>query len=222
MVAVNLRNIVLEDKWPGVPNQNLGIPTGGFDATTWTDATTEGYPIGTKIQAYQDFSGRSGLYTMIYLRSYCGTNAYAVEFADNSSTTGMAIFQQWCNSTCLSADGTMAVFTCTNTAVPETGYLCGTKSGVIAIACGTLSARDVTTDGNNIGNYGWFWCDGICPFVDITMYDELATNLGTDMSTAGGVAAGLPIGVEVDTSVLVFDGGEITQNRCGVALATDA
>jgi len=223
MVAISLRDLVLEDRWPGSPNFNLGKPKGGFDATKWTDASTEAYPIGTKIQVYQDFSGVTGPYTMMYSRYYClsinNGSAIGVEKAD-MSLLGMAVFQHFCNSTCLSADGTANAFTMTNSATVDTGVADGTTTGQIGIACGTLSYRDVTTDGNNPGGYGWFWIEGVCP-MDITMLSGVA-NAGIDMSTVGGVAAGLPIGPEADTSVLFFDGGEITDNKCGYSFATDA
>ncbi|KKN49905.1 hypothetical protein LCGC14_0638310, partial [marine sediment metagenome] len=110
--------------------------------------------------------------------------------------------------------------TMTNSATVDTGVADGTTTGQIGIACGTLSYRDVTTDGNNPGGYAWFWIEGVCP-MDITMLSGVA-NAGIDMSTVGGVAAGLPIGPEADTSVLFFDGGEITDNKCGYSFATDA
>ena len=222
MVAISTRKLVLQDNWPGSPDPNLGIPTGGFDATAHTDASTEVYPIGTKIQAYQDFSGLCGPYTMVYLRYYCLSESddNGVEEAD-LSLTGLCIFQQFCNSTCLSADGTSAVFTCTNSATVDTGYVCGTKYGVIAVACGTLSYRDVTTDGNNPGGYGWFWCGGPCP-MDITFLSG-AAHAGVDMSTGGNVAIGEPIYCQADTSVLEFDGAtDLSANICGLALGTDA
>ena len=223
MVAVSTRDLVLEDRWPGTPNFNLGTPKNGFDSTLWTDASTEEYPIGTKIQVYQDFSGVTGPYTMMYSRYYCQSvnngTPVGVESAD-LTLTGMAIFQHFCSSTCLSADGTSNAFTVTNLATLGAGHTDGTTTGQIAIACGTLSYRDVTTDGDNPGGYGWFWVGGVCP-LDITMLSGVA-HAGVDMSTAGGVAAKLPIGLEADTSVLVFDGGEITDNKCGYSFATDA
>ena len=220
MVAINTKKLILKDNWPGTPNPNLGIPTGGFDATAYTDASTEEYPIGTKIQVYQDFSGISGLYTMIYLRYYCLTNYWAVESA-NLSATGHAIFQQFCNSTCLSADGTSAMFTCTNSGTVDTGVACGTNSGLCAVACGTLSDRDVTDEGANPGGYGWFWAGGVCP-MDCSMLAG-AADAGVDMSTNGGVANGEPINCEVDgASAIVFDGGDLSSVHVGWSMAADA
>lgn len=217
MAAINCRHLVLQDKWPGIPNINLSVPTGGFDSTRWNDITTEAYPIGTKIQVYGDSSGCKGPYTMIYLRYYCLSGNNAVE----DITSDYAIFQQFCNSTCASADGTTAIFTCTNCGGIDTGYKCGSAVGIVAVACATLSDHDVTTDGNNGGGYGWFWCGGPCPAEDITFFDVCAGK-GADMTTAGGVVAGTEIHYEVDTSVGVFDGGDPSSNNCGIALATDA
>lgn len=221
MVAISTRKLILKDNWPGSPDPNLGIPTGGFDATAHTDASTEVYPIGTKIQAYQDFSGTSGPYTMIYLRYYCLSESddHGVEEADQS-LTGQCLFAQFCNSTCLSADGTQAVFTCTNRSGVDTGYICSTNAGVMAIACGTLSYRDVTTDGNNPGGYGFFWCGGVCP-MDITFLSG-AAHAGVDMSTGGGVAASEPMNLENDTSCFVLDGGDLSSAVVGWSMETDA
>lgn len=221
MVAISTRKIVLHDHWPGHPNQNLGKPTGGFDSTTYTDSSTEAYPVGTKIQPYQDFSGLKGPYTMIYLRYYCLSESadVGVSTCDNS-LTGQAIFAQFCNSTCLSADGTAALFSCTNRCTVDTGQCCATNSGIMAIACGTLSYRDVTTEGGNPGGYGWFWCGGPCP-MDITFLSGI-DHAGVDMSTGGGVADGEPITLESDTSVWVLDGGDLSSVHVGEAFATDA
>jgi hypothetical protein len=218
MANINLKKIVLDDKWPGVPNLNLGIPTGGFDATAHTCATSEVYPIGTKIQPYQDFSGPTGPYTMIYLRYYELSGSNNVD--DLSS--GWGIFQQFCNSTCLSADGTASVFTCTNVGGIDTGYKCGTSHGTIAIACGTLSDLDTTTDGNNPGGYGWFWCGGVCPYEDITFFDGQGSHAGTEITTDGNVAAGEWIGAVIDTSQITLGYADLSLKDCGYSLETDA
>ncbi len=219
--TLSIRDLVLFDNWPGSPNPNLGIPKGGFDATKWTDSSTERYPIGTKIEVYQDFSGVTGPYTMIYLRYYCLSESddFGVESAENSPE-GQAIFVPFCNSTCLSADGTACFFGATNRATVDTGQICGTNSGVVAVACGTLSYRDVTTEGANPGGYGWFWCGGVCP-MDITMLSGVA-HAGADMSVQAGVAAGEPINVEVDGSTFWFDGGDLSSVHCGYSFADDA
>ena len=216
MASINLRHVVLQDNWPGTPNLNLGTPKGGFDATTWTDATKAGYPIGTKIQVYGDSSGCQGYYTMIYLRYYCISGKNVVE----DLTSDWGVFQAFCNSTCLSADGTTAIFTCTNAPTVDTGYKCGTETGVVAVACGTLSNNDDSTeDGAALGGYGWFWCGGVCPATDMAFFDVCAGQ-GTDITVVGAPTGGSPIHVEADTSVLVFDtsGAAAGQDTCGYAL----
>jgi len=224
MVAVSTRDLVLQDKWPGTPNHNLGIPKGGFDATKWTDSSTEQFPVGTKIQVYQDFSGVTGYYTMMYSRYYCQSvnngTPIGVEKAD-LSLLGMAVFGHMCSSTCLSADGTSNAFTVSNLATLGAGIHDATVTGQMGIACGTLSYRDVTTDGDNHGGYGFFWIDGVCP-MDCTMLSGVA-HAGVDMSTGGNVAAGEPIYPQADTSVLELDGAaDLSNNVCGYSFATDA
>jgi len=214
---INTKNVVLQDNWPGIPNFNLGIPTGGFDSTLHC-CSVQSYPIGTKIQGYSTLSGLEGPYTMIYLRYYCLSSANAVEDISGN----WAIFQAFCNSTCISADGTNAVFTCTNKGGIDTGYKCGTTLGLIGVACSTLSSFDNTIEGQNEGGYGWFWCGGVCPIEDITMYDAKSAYAGSDMTSGGNMAAGDFIYPQVDTSVLQFDGAaDGSVNVCGWSIEAD-
>ena len=120
------------------------------------------------------------------------------------------------------ADGTAAVFTCTNVGGIDTGYKCGTSVGTFAIACGSLSDLDTTTDGNNPGGYGWFWCGGVCPVGDITFFDGQSANAGTEITTDGNVAAGEWIGIVVDTSQLTLGYADLSMKDCGYSMETDA
>jgi len=219
MAGIAARKIVLYDKWPGQPNQNLGIPTGGFAATEFHDVTDAGYPVGEKIGIRTDFSSVKGMSTLTYLQYFCmsGEN----EVTDVSS--GYPVFQQACNSTC--ADGTNAAYTCTNSGnfyASNTGYACGTSIGTIAIPCGSLSYRsaaEVTTDGANTGGYGWFWTGGVCPVGDVTFFD---TDELSCISTDGNVDEGLPIRAVIDTSVIVLGYAEVSEGIAGYSLGIDA
>jgi len=210
MADVQLAKIVLKDNWPGAVTPKKSIPTDGFDSTTENDVTIAAHPIGTKIEKYTDLSGVQGMSRFIYLRYYCLSSGEAVEDVSD----GWAIFQQFCNSTCVSADGTANALTCTNKTPVDTGYKCGTSGGVVAVACSSRSVHDVTTDGNNGGGYGWFWCGGVCP-IDITTLD-------CDVTTGGGVAAGGQIYIQDDASNIQFDGADLSVNGCGWSLETDA
>lgn len=210
MVVVNLKSVILKDNWPGQATPKKSFPTNGFDNTVDNDVTTPSHVIGTKIEKYTDISGVQGWSRFIYLRYYCLSGANAVEDVSD----GWGIFQQFCNSTCVSADGTANAYTCANPHGIDTGYKCGSTAGVIAIACSSLSSHDVTTDGNNGGGYGWFWCGGVCP-AEITTLD-------CDLTTGGTVVAGDVIYVQADTSQIVFDGADLSINNCGWSLKTDA
>jgi len=210
MATVNFKKLVLHDRWPGKADSNLGTPQNGFNVAC---SSVAAYPIGTKIQTYQDASAIQGPYTMIYLRYYCLSGANDVSKGDLSGCWG--IFQQFCNSTCLSADGTAAIFTCTNCGGIDTGYKCGTSTGTIAIACTSLSDYDTTTDGNNNGGYAWFWCGGTCPYSDMTWFD-------VDSTTDGNVAAGEYINAVVDTSQLVIGYADLSRHQCGYSMEADA
>lgn len=221
MAGIPTRKVVLIDKWPGVPNLNLGIPTGGFDSTSGgNDVSDPAYPVGTKIQIYTDHSSCKGSSVLAYLHYYCFSGENAVEAI--STAGGHTLFQAACNSTCVSADGTSNPFACTNSGEIDTGAACGTGAGICAVPCGTLSyssTNEVTDDGLNSGRYGWFWVGGVAPCGECTIHDSANFSC---ISTAGGVAVNLPIGVEIDTSVVVWDGAEITDNWCGYALDTDS
>jgi hypothetical protein len=219
MAGIASRKIVLYDKWPGQPNQNLGIPTGGFASTELHDVTNPGYPVGEKISIRTDFSSVKGNSTLTYLQYFCMSGENPVE----DLSTGWPVFQQACNSTC--ADGTNAAYTCTNAGsfyASGTGYACGTAIGTVAIPCGTLSYRalaEVTTGGANTGGYGWFWTGGVCPVGDVTFFD---TDELSCISTDGNVTAGFPIRAVVDTSVLVIGYAEVSEGIFGYALEDDA
>ena len=165
-----------------------------------------------EIQGYEDGSTIKGPYTMIYLHYYELSNGSTVDDVSD----GFAIFQQFCDSNCLSADGTASIFTCTNCGGIDTGYKCGSTAGIIAIACGSLDSYDTTgLGGTSPGGYGWFWCGGVCPYTDITA-------LSCDLTTGGSVAAGDRIYMQNDSSYLVFDGADLSVNNCGWAIKTDA
>jgi hypothetical protein len=210
MAVVNLKSIILKDNWPGMPTPKKSFPTNGFDATVQSDTTTPTHPIGTKIEKYTDISGVQGWTRFIYLRYYCMSSANVVEDVSD----GFGIFQQFCNSTCISADGTANAYTCTNKGDIDTGFVCGTSAGVVAVACSSLSSHDNTLEGLNGGGYGWFWCGGVCP-AEITTLD-------CDVTGDGAIAAGNVVNVEVDTSALRLAGTDMSINNCGWSLKTDA
>jgi len=216
MAGIAARKIVLYDKWPGQPNQNLGIPTGGFASTEVHDVTNPAYPVGEKISIRTDFSSVKGNSTLTYLQYFCMSGENAVE----EVSSGFPLFQQACNSTCV--DGSSSAYTCTNAAGLDTGYQCGTAVGTMAIPCGTLSYRsaaEVTTAQANTGGYGFFWTGGVCPVGDVTFFD---TDELSCISTDGNVAAGIPIRAVIDNSVFVIGYAEVSEGMLGYVLEDDA
>ena len=221
MAGINLKQVILEDKWPGVANQNFGIPTDGFDSSSaGQDQTTAMFPLGTKITAYQsaaDASDQPGYYTMIYLNFHgvSGRN----DITDISGA--QCVVQPFCNS--VVSDSTDNFYHVTNVGGLATGYKCATQVGRIAIACGTVTSDDITTDGGSGGYFGWYWCGGVCPYADITFFDKQSGGAGADLSTDGNVAAGKMIIPIVDTSALIIGLGEASAGiQCGYALKDDA
>lgn len=197
-MTLRLAHLVLQDKWPGVPNPNLSIPTGGWDSTRWcykTTSTTEddnpGYPIGTKIMAYEDNSECPGWYTMMYMAFHSIEGAAAA--GDISSDFSES------NFFCFHYDGSHAVrYDVDTSTVPyfvvascytnSTAGLCtDTSRGVCgaALACWTASGDGTAAYTQGYGDaFGWFWVGGVCPLSDVSLFWGLGDNttLGVDIT----------------------------------------
>jgi hypothetical protein len=72
----------LIDLWPGAPIPTHGIPHNGFDDADHHNVATPVYPIGTKIQVYNESAGLPGYSTFIYLK--VGTQNASVAIAAKS------------------------------------------------------------------------------------------------------------------------------------------
>lgn len=203
-MAENLRlsHLILYDKWPGTPNPNLGIPTGGFDATAWNLSTaddtatadTPPYPLGTKIQAYTDNSECPGYYTMMYLaRHEFSSECISSDFSEANifcSTPGV-LCQTHVSATPTDTSGPAPYYYVT---ACYTVQSCEISNGnPVAVACTTADADSsiaLTTDpkANGYGHaLGWFWVGGVCPCADITLLKGLGDSLaGADITTDAG------------------------------------
>jgi len=190
---IRLSNIILNDRWPGVPNPNLGIPTGGFDATTWNFPTKSAaqvasppYPIGTKIMAYTDNTNCPGWYTMMYLMAH---DFSSQDCSVGTVCTGYAWHAQVSQVGC----GTKTVFASADTTYAPwyvvsrctTGSSDPTKGALTCLPCCSVVADSsvvlVTDDPRAVGYgdaYGWFWVGGVCPCKDLTFLDKLAGGYG--------------------------------------------
>ena len=186
MATVALKDVFLYDRWPGTPNFNLGRPTNGFDSTvagSGNNVDTALYPPGTKIQVHTtaaDTTRWPGQSTFIYLQFHEGTDL-AYDIGDPS--TGYCLCSRYDSTN--SADGSIAGPYQVTTDLTNSD---GTKGGAIAFACTDLSGTDT-----GAGEWGWFWCGGVCPVVDVT-------RLAGDIKTGGSVAVGTPVSVVDDGS----------------------
>lgn len=213
MANLSLRRVMLYDKWPGIPNLNAGIPTGGFDATSGHSCVTAPvYPPMTKIQAYQrgsDASDCQGPYTMIYLAFNemsgvnpiaCGSTGTVV--CGHIDSTAWTSIGHW-------GDGSAAPYTVTN----NSACMDATSHGQIAIGVQKSGAADSDTTATTY-RWQWFWCGGVCPFTDMTQLDH-------DMTCT--VTAHNHVQPVVDTSALVLGVGDASfESICGLATTVSA
>ena len=85
---IELHKFLLNDKWPGEPNPNLGIPAGGWDSTIYSCCqSVPTYPPGTKISAYQDHTYCEGAYIMCYM-CFHESSDYAYDTVTSSTVVG--------------------------------------------------------------------------------------------------------------------------------------
>ncbi len=183
---LHLADIILKDGWPGLPNANQGIPTGGWDNTTDNFTTTSAnqvtrYPVGTKITMLTDNSYCSGNYTMQYLMFHdYSAKDISADFSDG---------EMWC----CHYDGSDAEkYFIDFSHVPYyvvtrcyTGGVCDATRGLpLAIPCATIASDGSAVYVTGYGDaYGWFWVGGVCPCADATLLQGTAGTLaGADVS----------------------------------------
>lgn len=183
--------IVLVDNWPGVAQLVTADKVhamGGFTSSKHHNVSVPQFTPGEKLCVWNDNAkaGQPGMSTMIYLK--VGTQNAADALAAKAIVVPDSATQYW--------------------VVTDDPDDCITATG------STLGAYAISamTD----GNYGWFWCGGVCPegWVAalggnyITKDGTVAGALGTTDQTADEIGIG-PIGA--DTSDII-----------GFALAADA
>jgi len=198
MAGIQLSNIILTDRWPGVPIQGLGTPTGGWDNTQDNFKTTSAndkptYPLGTKIAAHSDNSWAPGWYTMMYLM-YHSYEAGALYDVSNDFSDG----QFWCthaDGSTAQAYGTIAdnstipyyvVSKCITTTGGDVSLV-----GAVAVPCVSLASDGTGVFVAGYGDsYGWFWVGGVCPAKDITILDEDSAGNGSVCQGIGACVSG--------------------------------
>ena len=204
MANLRLSRFVLNDKWPGPINFNIGIPNRspnskcGWDNTydnfTTADETARALNknhtqrIGEKRAFYHDSTDCPGWVTMMYLcyHSFCkaATGDFSKDFSDGNfwcSVAGLI-----CQSTSEWADTSVGPYFVVTKCYTGSDV---TKTGILAVPCSTHIKSDgtvVNTQGYGDG-YGWFWVGGPCPCKDITLFDdETGDGKGVDITCAVG------------------------------------
>jgi len=201
MAGINLSSVILNDRWPGIPNPNLGVPKGGFDSTIHNYKTTAAtdkpaYPFGTKIMAYTDNSWAPGWYTMMYLE-YHSYEAGALYDVSADISDGFPI--------CLHCDGSTAAhydtiadcstipYYVVGRCITEVATDLSSGGGPAAIPCCSMSsdATACITQGGYGDFMGWFWVGGVCPAKDITFYDGAGAGHGSTCQGIGACCTGV-------------------------------
>lgn len=189
MPTIDLRDVLLYDLWPGVPDPNLSCPSAGFDASEQCSSTPV-WPLGTKIQAYNDSTYCPGYFTMIYLQFVEGSD-YAYDAGKPSDNRCMCFHILDCSEH--TPGGTVDYWYMVTSDLTNSD---GTQGGAIAFAAYDLSGNSgVSSDESN--ECGWFWCGGVNPCITTSATNFAdCTRLADDIVTDGSVVQGYPIAVD--------------------------
>lgn len=192
MANLKLSKLILNDKWPGIVNLNLGPPNQsasgkskrGWDNTNDNFSTADDTAralnanrtqrLGEKRSAYHESTDSPGWYTMMYLCLHCwsgdgGLCDISKDFSDGHfwcapASLGCISASEWADTSV----GPYFVVTPCYTGSDVT------KTGIIAVPCST----HIYSDGTGVNaagygdGYGWFWVGGVCPCKDITLFDD--------------------------------------------------
>lgn len=206
MAGINMSSIILNDRWPGIPNPNLGIPTGSWDNTndcfkTTAAADLPSYPLGTKIMAYSDNTWAPGWYTMMYLmfHSYCSAALVDVsqDFSDGfpactpaDGSTAQA-YNTMGDSSTIPYYVVSRCITKAGGAVDYTRAACAGGGMGVAIPCWTASSDGTGVYVAGYGDsYGWFWVGGVCPAKDVSIFDVANRTYGSGCCGIGACVSG--------------------------------
>jgi len=187
MATIALRDVILYDRWPGYPDPQLSEPTSGFDASAQCSSTPV-WPLGTKIQKYNDSTYRPGYFVMCYMQFAEGSD-FAYDAGDPSDGFG-ACFHMVGSSEHM-PDGTDNWYTVTTDLTNSEG----THGGAIAFPAYDLSGNS-ESDQNECG---WFWVGGVNPCITTTGFKD-CTRLAGDVLTDGNIVASEEICVQDDGS----------------------
>lgn len=218
MANLHLTRLVLLDKWPGVPNPNIGFPTKtlgcgtagkGWDNTvdnfSSADDTaralnkgsnTAGHTkvrLGEKRMAYHESTDSPGWYTMMYLclHSFEDGMDISKDFSDGHLFHSPNLTTNLCVSNTEWADTSRAPYFVV--ARCTTGCDFTKAGGPVAVFCSTYTYSDGTNvSANGYGDgYGWAWIGGVCPCKDITLFDdETGAGKGVEITVDGALHKG--------------------------------
>jgi len=193
MAVTNVKEIILYDNWPGVPNPTLSRPNDGWDGTITACLSAPAYDPGTKIQFHSDSTYTPGMVTICYMRYIEGSDSASDagdtgDLSDHECVCAHVIATGSDGLDAAAADATERQWWNVSHDTTNTDATLSHSPGGAAVACGDLST----------GEYGWFWVGGPCPYLDVTKFDNLTSGAGTDVLTVS-VAMGKAISL-VDAS----------------------
>ena len=219
---LELHKILLNDKWPGKSNPNLGVPAGGWDSTLYSCCqTVPTYPPGTKIQAYNDHTYCEGGYTMCYMCFHeCSNYEFDIVAVSENNAMCSDVGGECVESLALLAGSYGGV-------VDYTGSLWWLVTNSFADSDASATGRvAVGCCGMSEGEFGWFWVGGVCPVADVTFFDLQAGGVGSVMLGEGNIAMGsiLMPGNDGTGGIVLVPGacGTWEYTPAGLALDADA
>jgi hypothetical protein len=229
MANLKLTNVWLSDGFPGEANQNLGIPTDGWDNTTENLNTSDNtvladnppIPLGQKRSVYSDNSNAPGTYTMIYA-AYHDYSAVDIS-ADYSDGPPFCAHADSTTHTNIGTDVSIAPYIMLSRCYTAAAWD-GTKGNPVALPCSTSTGGDGTTSQTNGYGHGlgWFWCGGVCPVNDVTLFRGSADSAQGADTTATLTEPG-PMTIAIDTARAVIAIADTTASiQHGLACASAA
>jgi len=213
--VLNMRDVILFDLWPGTPDPNLSCPTEGFDASTQCSSTPV-WPLGTKIQTYNDSTYGPGYFTMIYLQ-FVEASGAAQDVGDISDGYNCCAHVL---DVCANLPGTTVEYwyMVTNCLTDSDG----TKGAPIAFPVYDLSGMEGTTGQNECG---WFWCGGVNPCITTSATNTAdCTRMAAEMLTDGNITQGMQMAIDgggATTCFAPYVAAASLQKAVGLALVAD-
>lgn len=225
MATVGMSYLILQDNWPGSITPNLGKPTNGWDNTTDCCVTSPTYPLGTKIQLYNDCTRNPGNYIMCYMARADGsfTGDHSAALGDIAGPSVGSLVCTHMDTTTVDGNESYVPWyyvggDCTATDATREGI------GQVAFACGSMGSGKIADNSNDGFECGWFWVGGVCP--GTATAGDLTWLYDASMETDGNVTKGRGIILMDDgTNGISFADasiGDATNVPCGWSIITDA